>query len=205
MDYTHPVQTVIPGVQGRILATLAQTDAELTMRTVARVAGVSSNRATTVLNGLVKLGLVERRDVGTSALVRLIRENEASRIVTELAQVGDTVLKRLAAAATDITPAPVSVVLFGSFARGQARDDSDVDVFVVRPDQVPGDDSGWISTLGKWTDLAARIAGNPINLVVASESELPRLSKRKRSVWAAIAREGVTLLGAELRKIGAAA
>ncbi|MFI5266176.1 MAG: nucleotidyltransferase domain-containing protein [Chloroflexota bacterium] len=198
MDYVHPVETVIPGVQGRILGVLTRTETELTMRTVARLAEVSPNRATTVLHRLVELGLVERRDVGTSALVRLIRDNEASRIVSELAQLPSGVIKRLADAAIRITPPPVSITLFGSFARGQAREDSDIDVLVVRPDSVAADHADWIGTLGHWADLAARVAGNPVNLIVASQGELPLLAKRQRSVWARAARDGVTLLGGAL-------
>ena len=57
MDYVHPVEAVIPGVQGRVLAVLARTETELTMRTVAELAGASANRATTVLNRLVHLGI----------------------------------------------------------------------------------------------------------------------------------------------------
>jgi hypothetical protein len=42
------------------------------MRAVAELADVSANQATVVLNRLVRLGLVERRDVVAAALVRLI-------------------------------------------------------------------------------------------------------------------------------------
>jgi hypothetical protein len=205
VDYTRPVEALIPGVQGRILGALARTDAELTMRTVARVAGVSANRATAVLNQLIGLGIVERRDVGTAALVRLVRDNEAGRIVGELAELRNRVVARLAETASAISPAPVSVVLFGSFARGQARAGSDIDVLVVRPDSVAADDAGWISTLGTWSDGAARMAGNPMNLLVVARAELPQLSRRKRSVWVEIAREGVTLLGIDVKSLGAAA
>jgi len=205
VDYTRPVQAVIPGVQGRILAALSRTEAELTMRTVARIAGVSANRATAILNRLVQLGLVERRDVGTAALVRLIRDNEASRVVAELATLPDIVPKRLAEMAAIIKPAPASLILFGSFARGQATDESDIDVLVVRPNGVASDDATWTQTVGEWSDMAARMAGNPVNLLVVSEAELPQLAKRKRSVWAGIAREGVTLAGADVRQLGSAA
>src|SRR5664280_2454877 len=81
MDFGDPVEALIPGVQGRVLTVLARTEAELTMRAVAELAGVSANQATVVLNRLVHLGLVERRDVGSAGLVRLIRDNEAARAV----------------------------------------------------------------------------------------------------------------------------
>jgi predicted nucleotidyltransferase len=40
----------------------------------------------------------------------------------------DRVLDRLEKAAADMEPAPVSMVLFGSFVRGEADKESDIDV-----------------------------------------------------------------------------
>jgi hypothetical protein len=45
VDYANPVEVVIPGVQGKVLGVLARTETELTMTTVAKLAGVSINRA----------------------------------------------------------------------------------------------------------------------------------------------------------------
>src|SRR5580704_12248764 len=103
------------------------------MRTVAKLAGVSVNRAVTVLNGLVELGVVRRRDAGRSALVALDRENEVGRLVASLAAVRSEAIKSLRRTARSIRPRPASLVLFGSLARGTADADSDVDVLAVRP------------------------------------------------------------------------
>jgi DNA-binding IclR family transcriptional regulator len=75
MDLGEPVKALIPGVPGRVLTVLAGTGAELTMREVAELADVSANRAIVVLNRLVHLGLVARRDVGSAGLVRLMKDN----------------------------------------------------------------------------------------------------------------------------------
>jgi DNA-binding MarR family transcriptional regulator len=133
MDYGNPVEALIPGVQGRVLAVLARTEAELTMRSVAEMAGASANQATVVLNRLVGLGLVERREVGAAALVRLIRENEAARSVLELVDLRQGVLDRLKGEAKKIRPAPTCLAVFGSFALGEAHEGSDVDILVVPP------------------------------------------------------------------------
>ncbi|WP_419943863.1 helix-turn-helix domain-containing protein [Candidatus Poriferisodalis sp.] len=68
MDFVHPVSSVIPGAQGQVLAVLAETSAELNLRTVARLAGVSASQASRVIPGLVDLGLVERREVPPSTM-----------------------------------------------------------------------------------------------------------------------------------------
>jgi hypothetical protein len=45
MDFQRPVETLISGATGRLLATLARVDAELPISTLARVAGVGRTRA----------------------------------------------------------------------------------------------------------------------------------------------------------------
>ncbi len=202
MNFSAPVESVIPGVQGRVLGVLARTDTELTMRSVARLAGVSVNRAGTVLNQLVALGLVERREMGPSALVRLDLENEAARTVLDLQDLSARVVDRLRTTADAIRPAPRSLVLFGSFVRGRASSGSDLDVVAVRPRNTGSDDIEWDESLGRWSDLAARIAGNPVNVLIASEDELPRLLKRK-GAWRDAAREGMLLIGTPLEELAA--
>jgi hypothetical protein len=205
MDYVHPVEVVIPGVQGRVLSVLARTEAELTMRTVAELAGVSGNRATTVLNHLVHLGLVERREVGSAALVRLVRENEAARSVLALADLQGGVTARLRAEAENIQPGPACLVAFGSFVRSEARDDSDIDVLAVPPRGEEGVSNLWASTLGRWCEAATRIAGNPVNLLEASLDELPKLVVSGSPVWRAIVEDGIVLAGvhpAKFKSIG---
>ncbi len=131
MDFQRPVEAVIPGVQGRILAVLAETTAELNLRTIARLADVSPARASRLLPELVALGLVARREAPPSALFVLVEDNVASRAVRALSRSRDTVLEELGNLAQQMDPMPASAIVFGSFARGAAHAASDVDV--VRP------------------------------------------------------------------------
>ncbi len=204
VDYADAIEAVIPGVQGRVLTVLARTEVELTMRTVAELADVSPNQATVVLNRLVRLGLVERRDVGAAALVRLVRDNEAARAVLVLADLRNGVLTRLAAEAKKIRPAPACLVVFGSFARGEAYENSDIDVLAISPPEVQAEDGRWTAALGQWTDKAARIAGNPVNLIEFTVEEFPKLVRRAREPWPTIVREGMVLVGGFPQEIAAA-
>ena len=148
------------------------------------------------VNRLVRLGLVERRDVGSAGLVRLIRDNEAARAVLMLADLQRGVLARLAGEARKIRPSPACLVVFGSFARGEAHENSDIDVLAVPPSEAQVDDGRWTAALGQWTDRAARIAGNPVNLLEVTMDELPKLVRREREPWRTIVEEGVVLIGA---------
>jgi predicted nucleotidyltransferase len=195
VDYVRPVEAVIPGAQGRVLGVLSRTETELTMRTVARLAGVSVSRAADVLNRLVSLGLVERREAGPSALVALAHDNEAARAVLALAGLRDAVVTRLRLEARTVEPVPASLVVFGSFPIGEAREGSDIDVLAVRAAGVRADNPGWVDSVGRWVDRAREIAGNPVNLLEASLDEMPELLGRRGSVWEAAAQNGVLLAG----------
>jgi predicted nucleotidyltransferase len=170
----------------------------LTMRTVADIAGVSFNRASHVLNELVGLGLVERREVGTAAIVTLVRDNAAAQAVVALAGLRDAVIERMRLDARTIDPAPASLVIFGSFARGEARERSDIDVLAVRGPGVRIDNDNWTDTLHGWADRATRLAGNPVNLLDESCEDMPRLLSRPGSVWDDAVRDGVLLAGVPL-------
>src|SRR3954465_12545091 len=136
MDFVHPVAAVIPGAQGRVLGVLVDTSAELNLRTIARLAGVSLAQASRVLPKLVELGMVERREVPPSSQFRLVRSNVAARAVIELGRSRNLVLERIASGGAALPTPPTSVIVFGSFARGDAGADSDLDVVIIRPDEV---------------------------------------------------------------------
>jgi len=195
MDLVQPVQAVIPGAQGRILAVLAETSAELSLRTIARLSGVSIAQASRVMPKLVELGMVERRELPPSSLFRLVNEHVASRAVLALAGARRTVLDQVGRAAGALASPPISVILFGSFARGDARSGSDIDVVIVRPAAVAEENEAWASGLEAWRQHARRITGNRIEIVEVSEREIARLLQGREPVWSDVARDGVVIFG----------
>ena len=207
MDYRRPVEALIPGVQGRVLGVLSRTSTELTMRTVARLAGVSAQQASVVIGRLVDLGVVERRDVPPASLVRLVADNLPAQTIASVANLRFAGLERLSALAADITPPPASLAVFGSFARGEAGPDNDVDVLAVRPPELTCGASGeWVNSLGRWADQATRAIGNPVNLVEIEAADLPGLlAGPGPSLWHDAARDGDVVAGAPLTEVAKAA
>lgn len=198
MDFRHPVEAVVGGTRGRLLAVLAQTTAPLTLRRLARLASVSPAQASRVMPALVGLGLVERSEVPPASQFLLNRQNVAARFIVELADVRQAVFSRIGDAARDIEPAPMSVIVFGSLARGDADTESDVDLVVVRPDQVGEDDDRWSDSVDDWRRRVGAITGNDVELVEASASEATRKLRGRSGLWRNIKRDGVTVYGATI-------
>ena len=201
MDFVHPIAAVIPGAQGRVLAVLAETTTELNLRTLAILSGVSVAQASRVLPGLVELGLVQRREVPPSSQFRLVRTHVAARAVLELLAARDTVLIEIGRVAETLAVPPVSVIVFGSFARGEAGPDSDLDVVFVRPAGVDEDDARWAASIEQWRNAVRALTGNPVEILEVGTDEAASRLTSGRQVWRDIRRDGRVVHGLSLDEL----
>ena len=85
---------------------------------------------------------------------------------------------------------PRRVILFGSVARGEARDSSDIDLLVVIPDGTHR------RKTARRLYQAVSGAGIPFDLVVATESDLQRYGDRIGLVYRTALAEGRVLYAA---------
>src|SRR5690606_35078858 len=173
-----------PGAQGRVLAVLAETTAELNLRTIAQLAGISQAQASRLLPDLIALGVVERREVPPASLFRLVPEHVASRALLALARSAGTVLDEMGRLAEVLPQLPVSLIVFGSFARREADAGSDIDVVVVRPADVDEDDDAWVESLEGWRRDVRRLTGNPVEILEVSADETATKLAGRAQVWA---------------------
>jgi predicted nucleotidyltransferase len=199
VDFKRPVQAVVPGSPGRILAVLAETTGELSLRTIARLAGVSPAQASRVLPQLVRLGIVERREAPPTALFRFVHENVASQFVLGLSRSRDYVLGELGRRAETLGVRPLSVVVFGSLARGEADEASDIDVLFVRPEGL--DHDYWSASVEEWRRSARLLTGNQVEVLEADASEVGRLLRSHKPLWKDIGQEGVVVFGVDLEQL----
>ncbi|MEE8485310.1 MAG: helix-turn-helix domain-containing protein [Acidimicrobiia bacterium] len=201
MDFVRSIEAVIPGVQGRVLAVLAETTAELNLRTIARLSGVSLAQVSRVLPGLVELGLVERREAPPSSLFRLVPEHVAAGPLVALARGRDGVIAEMGRVAAALLVVPASVIIFGSFARGEADIESDIDTVFVRPAGVDESDVAWSASIEQWRSQIHRISGNPVEVLEVGSEEIGARLRSEQPVWRDIRREGIVVHGRGLKEL----
>jgi predicted nucleotidyltransferase len=198
MDFVRPVEAIVPGVQGRVLSVLAEATADLNMRTIARLADVSVSQASRVLAPLVELGVVDRRDVPPSSLFRLVREHVAVDPLLALARSRDALMAAMGRLAAGLPVVPLSVIVFGSFARGEADVASDIDTVLVRPAGVDESDESWSESVEQWRTSVRRASGNRVDVLEVGSDEVAALLNARRQVWRDIRRDGLVVHGLSL-------
>lgn len=197
MDFLRPVEAVIPGAQGKLLAVFAETSAGLSVRTAARLSGVSLAQTSRILPELAAIGILERSEVPPSTVYRLVEDNVASRAIKQLARARDLVLAELGEAAKGMPAPPLSIVVFGSFARGDAGPESDVDVVMVHQSGVDATPM-WAEGVDEWRRVARRLTGNEVEVMEVDERVIGSRLRSRRPLWRAISKEGIVIFGQTL-------
>ena len=201
MDFVRPVEAVVGGAQGRLLAVLLETTAPLTLRRLARLAGVSPAQASRVMPRLVELGIVDRHEVPPASQFLIVRDCVVTQLLLALADARSIALRQIGEAVSAISPEPVSVVAFGSFARGEADTHSDIDLAVVRADDVDDDDEGWAQSIEEWRRQVRTFAGNDVEIIEATASEATRKLRGRSELWRNIKRDGIVVYGRALDEL----
>jgi predicted nucleotidyltransferase len=203
VDFGRPLEALIPGAPGRLLGALARVEAELPVSTLAAVAGVGRTRASAVLKELAELGVISRRQVGPTVLVRLERANAAGQLLARLGGLRVQVIEEMRGLARDIDPQPLSLTLFGSFVRGDGDAASDIDILAVRP---AGGGERWAESLTGFSSRTQVLTGNRVQILDYDLSDLRRRYAARGDAagarfWRSVARDALTLAGADLQEL----
>jgi len=196
MFFGKPFGGLIPGARGAVLSVLLRTGAPLTGR---QVHGLVSDEHSLwsvqeALKALTRLGIVETQSIGRAG-VHTINERHAA--AAHLRVLADPIALLRAAVAESVGSEVESVIVFGSIARGEASEGSDIDLAVIAG-------SGWDGR----TDLedAVRISvGNGCDVLVFTPSQFQQLARSGEPVVSDILRDGLPLIGSMPRAtVGAA-
>lgn len=196
MHLTHPIDTIAPGPRGAILERLAATFEPLTGNQIAELSGgrVSQSSASRVLPELVRSGLVTARPAGRAILYELNRRHLLAPAVEVAVSAGDRLVDHLRESVARWDVPPVALWLFGSAARGEASDDSDVDLLVVKPTITFSEDA-WEQQLATLADDVGALSGNACEILEYSLDELNALAAAGDPLIDSLRAEAVALTG----------
>lgn len=194
MDLSNPIRSVIPSVQGDVLAVLARTEAPLTGRGIAGlVDGVSPSGVKLALRALTDAGLVLVESHPPANLYRLNRRHLAAHAIAALASLRAQMITAMRDHIASWNSASWGAWLFGSAARGDGSTASDIDVLVVRPDAVDEDDPCWTAQLERFTDDVGEWTGNPCSIIEYSRTEFDDLLASTERLAGDLRRDAVAL------------
>lgn len=202
MQLFRPLDSIL-GQQSKvkILRYLLKSPAELNGREIARAVGLSHVKCHTALKDLAKHGIVVLRTSGRTTLYRLDPENVLVKdVLRPLFLAEDKTLETMVRAILrGLSFEPVSLTLFGSHAKQQARPDSDIDLLVLVPEDV---DVRLARTEldGVETDIL-RFFGNRLAPLVLHIRQIRRRYRRGESLIAEIVGTGRVLHGRSLKEI----
>ncbi len=183
------------------LIRLAATTRPVSGRQVARLVGASQRGVAAALDRLVEQGTVRRQEAGRALLYSLNRDHLAAPAVRLLADMRLELFRRLRAAFEAWDSPPRYALMFGSAARADGDTSSDIDLLLVRPNQVGEQDERWRQQVNGLANDVLAWTGNHAAPVELAESELPDLRASSPAVWDEIRRDAAHLFGAPVREL----
>jgi predicted nucleotidyltransferase len=181
---------------------LVKSQAQLSGREIAKNVGLSHVKAHTALKDLTRQGVVIMRSVGSSLVCWL---NEDHFLVKEIIRpafekeeglfeyISRLILKEIS------SPKPLSMILFGSFAKGNASADSDIDVVIVYPHSK--NKTVISKELSEAEKKITSLFGNHLSSVPLSIDEFQKKLKKKDAFINEIIRSGKVIHGKNISEL----
>jgi len=197
MDLSNPLAVVTPTLDAAVLQALAATTGWATGAHVHRLAGTGSDDGVRrVLARLVDQGIVLADQHSHATLYLLNRDHVAADAIVSLTRLRGVIIDRIKGALESWSPVPVHASLFGSFARGEATADSDIDLLVVtepkaNPDMTAEAVDRLAADIRNWT-------GNNVKIVDRNPDELAAMIAPDDPLVASWGADHIDLIGARL-------
>lgn len=171
MDLSNPLATVTPTLDAAVLLALAATTSMSTGGQVHRMARAgSADGVRKVLARLVAQGVVDAEVHPHATLYRLNRDHVAAGPILELTRLRARIIENISGDIQAWVPPPLHASLFGSFARAEADDASDIDILIVA--DRGADEEVWQDRLDTLARDVRRWTGNDAHIVAITLDRL---------------------------------
>ncbi|HUW87169.1 MAG TPA: nucleotidyltransferase domain-containing protein [Candidatus Paceibacterota bacterium] len=217
MDLSAPAHAIIPTLDADVLTVLAGVTKPLTGRQISRMIEAKSHRGVgLVLERLRSQGVVDAVEAGSSYLYTLNREHVTFPAIEALTDLRGKLYSRMTVEIKTWQILPVSVAVFGSAARGDGGIDSDIDILIVRQEELypnnlenfeieqnEGEEvywDLWAAQLSEFGSKVRRWSGNTASLIQATQSQLVAMVERNEPIVASLQRDARYLWGPKIMK-----
>ncbi len=204
MDVSAPHRAVVAGVDGDVLVLLAGRTTAMSTREIAHaLSGRSFEGVRKSLDRLVGQGIVNRQAAGNALMHRLNHAHVGAAAVMALAGMRGELWDRLRTALAAWDPPALHASVFGSAARRDGTAASDIDLFLVRPRRISGDDPTWRDQVDTTIRRLQAWSGNSVSVVEQDEQELRDLlaTAAPPRIIEELRRDGIDVAGVPIRKL----
>jgi predicted nucleotidyltransferase len=222
MDLSDPTRAVTATLDGTVLAVLAASGKPLTVGQVAQEAARGSEIGIRrSLGRLVEQGIVRATLMGRNQVHELNRDHIAASVAETLAGLRTELWRRFREELTGWRPKPLYASVFGSAARRDGDEGSDIDLLLVHPpfpgekparltprarsqladvlghallsSPEPGAQQQWEGQVDHLRELVERWTGNSLQVIDLSFYEWRHPAKAHQALLAEIQRDGLEL------------
>ena len=203
MDLSEPGRGLAGGLTMPILRALAGRSSPATASQLTRVAEVGTEAGVRrALQRLAAHGVCLSEDVGGRVVYTLNYDHLLYDAVSALLDADRELPQRLRSALTAWDPPPVSAVLFGSAARRDGDEESDVDLLLVRPPlRTEARKREWVRQVHELRAAVRSWTGNRLQVLDWSSLVLRRHERSNEPLVEALVDEGIWVAGSRLASL----
>lgn len=195
VDVSSPLRSLVPSLDSAVLEVLSRSESSFGPTQVARLAGRGSRAGVQlVLDRLVEHRLVLDDPTNRGYMYRLNREHLLTPALLAAVSVHRELLARLTAAVSALVPDPVHASVFGSFARGDGNQSSDIDLFLLMgADFTP--EPAWEVQMRQLEDQVHGWTGNRLEVLTLDQDSFVAAVRRGERIVDELRTDAEVLLG----------
>ena len=183
-----------------MLEVLAGTHSALGASHIARLTARGSRVGQApILERLAAHGIVDAEPANQGFLYRLNRDHVLAPAILAAAGARGELIRRLTATVEGFIPAPAHASVFGSFARGEAGEDSDIDLLLIAND--PDGVTAWDAQIEQLGSDVRRWTGNRGQILAFSVDRIRELAAEGEPVVSNWLADGLVLAGDPLSSV----